>query len=253
MKKDVVRQGLVIISTIFTLIMNSIANIIPLNGLKTGEISDNFKVLFVPAGYVFSIWGIIYIGLIAYTIYQTLPKQTANPILRKTGWLITLSNLANGSWIFFWHYGFYVVTLMIMSILLVVLIMVYLRLDIGRTRFNTLEKWVIAIPISIYLGWITVATMANATAVLSYLKWDGWGLSDLTWTIILLVIGVLLAGVVAFNRSDIAFLLVLVWAFTGISVRWLQLPVLNAAGFAAAGLVLLLLIYSRLRHAPART
>lgn len=253
MKKDGFRQGTVIITTLFALFMNSIANILPLNGLKTGEISDSFKVLFVPAGYVFSIWGIIYIGLIAYTIYQALPKQAANQLLQKTGWLVSLSSLANGSWIYFWHFGFYIVTLVVMLILLIVLIMVYLKLDIGHTRFNALEKWVVAIPISVYLGWITVATMANATAVLSYLRWDGWGLSNLTWTIVLLVVGVLLAGVVALSRSDIAFLLVLVWAFAGISVRWLQLPVLNAAGFAAAGLVLLLLIYSRLRHTPART
>ena len=86
--------------------------------------------------YVFSIWGLIYIGLLAYTIYQALPSQRANPRLRRTGWLVALSSLANGAWIFFWHYGYYALTLVVMLILLAALIMIYLRLDIGRTAFS---------------------------------------------------------------------------------------------------------------------
>ncbi len=247
MNKDLTRQIAVILTTLFALVMNSLANALPLNGRGTGEISDSFKVLFVPAGYVFSIWGVIYIGLIAYTVFHSLPSQKANPLLRKSGWLMAASSLANGSWIYFWHYGFYVVTLLIMILLLAVLILTYLRLGIGRTRFSTLEKWVISIPVSTYLGWITVATIANVTSVLDYVGWDGWGLSDLTWTLIMLAVGVLLAAVNAFQRRDIAYLLVLVWAFAGISVRWMDMAVLNTAGFAAAGLVLLLLVAARLK------
>ena len=102
--KDITRQILVVLSVIITIVMNFLANALPLNGLNTGEISDRFKVYFVPAGYVFSIWGLIYIGLIAYAIFQALPSQRENPRLRKTGYLAAASGLANIAWLFLWHY-----------------------------------------------------------------------------------------------------------------------------------------------------
>ena len=133
-----------------------------------------------------------------------------------------------------------------MIILLVSLLLIYLRLNIGKTLFSRADKWLISIPFSLYLGWITVATIANATALLSYIGWNGWGVSDLAWTLVMLTAGVLIAGLMSFTRSDIAYSLVLVWAFVGISVRWMSLVPLNIAGFTAAGLVLLLLLLSRI-------
>ncbi len=245
MKSDISRQFFVILTTIFTLVSNALANALPLNGRNTGEISDSFNVLFVPAGYVFSIWGIIYIGLLAYTIYHSLPSQRANPRLRRTGWLAALSSVLNAGWIYLWHYGYYTLTLFVMLGLLATLLAIYLRLDIGKVKFNQVEKWTISIPFSLYLGWITVATIANATALFSYLGFTGGGISPTAWTVILLVAGVIIAALMAFTRSDIAYLLVLVWAFAGISVRWLADPILGIAGFAAAGLVLILLVASR--------
>ena len=246
MIRDLLRQLAVIVSTVFALVMNGAANALPLNGRMTGEISDSFNVLFVPAGYVFSIWGLIYIGLLAFTIYQALPAQRANPRLRRVGWLAAVSSLANGIWIFFWHFGFYVLSLVTMLALLATLIAIYLRLRRGPGAPAGVEKWTVAAPFSIYLGWITVATIANATVVLSYLGWNGWGLSELAWAVVMLAVGVVLAGVMAFTRSDAAYLLVLVWAFAGISVRWLDEPILNVAGFMAAVLVVMLLLASRL-------
>jgi hypothetical protein len=250
MKRDLFRQFAVIFTTVFALVLNGAANAIPLGGRLTAEISDSFHVLFVPAGYVFAIWGVIYIGLLAYTFYHSLPAQRENLSLRRTGWLVSLSSLANGTWIVFWQFGYYALSLVTMFVLLAVLTAVYLRLDIGHTRFSTLEKWVVSIPFSIYLGWITVATIANITAVLSYVGWTGGGVSAVAWTVILLAAGVAIAALMAFTRSDIAYLLVLTWAFAGISVRWLDASVLNVAGFTAAALVLVLLVASRLR--PAR-
>ena len=246
MTNNILRQFFVIFTTIFALIMNGAANAIPLNGRNTGEISDSFKVIFVPAGYVFAIWGLIYLGLIAYTVYHSLPGQRTNPLLIKTGWFVSLSSIANGAWIYFWHYGYYAITLLVMLILLGCLLTIYLRLNIGRTKFSLADKWLISIPFSTYLGWITVATIANATALLSYIGWDGWGISDIGWTLIMLGAAVLIAGLMSFTRSDIAFSLVLIWAFVGISVRWLSLPPVNIAGFAAAAIVLLLLVLSRI-------
>lgn len=246
MPNNILRQFFVIFTTIFALVMNGAANAIPLNGRNTGEISDSFKVIFVPAGYVFAIWGLIYLGLIAYTVYHSFPGQRANPLLTKTGWIVSLSSIANGAWIYFWHYGYYAVTLLVMLILLACLLIIYLRLNIGRTKFSTAEKWLVSIPFSTYLGWITVATIANATALLSFIGWNGWGISDIGWSLIVLGAAVLIAGLMSFTRSDIAFSLVLVWAFVGISIRWLSLPPVNIAGYAAASIVLLLLVLSRI-------
>lgn len=246
MKKDLLRQFTVIFTTIFTLALNGAANALPLNGRMTGEISDSFNVLFVPAGYVFAIWGLIYLGLLAYTVYHSLPAQRSNPRLRSTGWLVALSSIFNGAWIFFWHFGYYEATMAVMLALLATLLAVYLRLGIGRVTFKLVERFTVAAPLSVYLGWITVATIANLTAVLSYLGFTGGGISPVVWTLILLAAGVVIGGIMAFTRRDAAYLLVLVWAFAGISVRWIDLPVLNVAGFAAAALVLALLVASRL-------
>src|SRR5512147_1061969 len=102
--KDTLRQITVIVTIIGTLIVNGLANALPLNGQNTGQISDRFQVYFVPAGYVFSIWGLIYIGLIAYAVFQALPSQKTNPRLEATGWWVALGGLANMAWIFLWHY-----------------------------------------------------------------------------------------------------------------------------------------------------
>jgi benzodiazapine receptor len=251
MKRDILRQFAVIFTTLFALVMNYASTALPLNGRTPAEISDSFNVLFVPAGYVFSIWGLIYIALLAYVIYHSLPSQRANPRLRRTGWLVAATSLVNGGWIFFWHFGYYVLSLAAMLALLGLLIAFYLQLNVGRAGFKGAERFTVAFLPSIYLGWITVATMANITAVLSYLGWNGWGISGTTWSVILLAAGVGVAAISAFTRRDAAYLLVLAWAFVGISVRWLSQPVLNGAGFAAAALVLVLLVASRLLRYPA--
>ncbi len=166
--KDIIRQIAVVLSVLVTVIVNILANALPLNGLNTGEISDRFEVYFVPAGYVFSIWGLIYIGLIAYAVFQALPSQRQNPRLRATGWWTVLAGLANSVWIFLWHYEQFPATLAAMLVLLASLIVTYLRLGTGRTTVSPAEKWAVRIPFSIYLGWITVATIANVTSLLDY-------------------------------------------------------------------------------------
>jgi len=244
MKNNSLRIGAVILTTLFALTVNTLAVTLPLNGRSTAAISDSFNVLFVPAGYVFSIWGVIYLGLVGFTLYQVLPSQRDNPLLQKVGWLVALSSLLNGAWIFFWHYGVYALTLVVMVSLLATLIVIYLRLNIGRVAFSAADKWLVSIPFSIYLGWITVATIANATDVLSWLGFAGGGITPQAWVVILLAVGVGLAAVSAIIRRDIAYLLVLVWAFAGIGVRWPALPTVMVASYIAAALVALLAVYS---------
>ena len=143
--------------------------------------SHRFPVFFVPAGYVFSIWGLIYIGLIAFAVFQALPAQRTNPRLQRVGYWFALSCLANIVWILLWHYNLFPASLLVMLVLLADLIVICLRLDIGRAAVSAAEKWAVNIPFSTYLGWITVATVANATSVLYGLKWNGFGISPEIW------------------------------------------------------------------------
>jgi hypothetical protein len=207
--KDLLRQITVILTILATLVINGLANALPINGLNTGQISDRFQVYFVPAGYVFAIWGVIYLGLIAFAIFQALPSQRENPRLRATGWWISLGGLANSAWIFLWHYEQFPLTLIAMLTLLATLIVTYLRLGIGRTQVPAAETWAARLPFSIYLGWITVATVANATDVLDYVGWKGFGIAPEIWMGIVLAAVLAIAVLMNFTRRDIAYAAVL--------------------------------------------
>ena len=235
--KNMVRQVTVVLVTLATLVINILANALPINGLNTGQISDTFKVYFVPAGYVFSIWGIIYIGLIAYTVYQALPAQRANPRLQATGWWVVLGGLANCAWIFLWQYEHFVWTVAAMLILLASLIVVYLRLGIGQTKVSNGEIWAVRIPFSIYLGWITVATVADISDVLWYVKWNQFGINAATWMVIILGAVLIIAGLMNFLRRDVAYALVILWALAGIAARFPQAGIVTIATWVTFGLV----------------
>jgi hypothetical protein len=249
--KDVVRQISVVVSILATIIVNGLANALPINGLNTGQISDRFKVYFVPAGYVFSIWGLIYLGLIAYAIFQALPAQRENPRLRTTGWWIVLGSLANIAWIFLWHYQIFPLTILVMLVLLVSLIMTYLRLGIGPASVSKAETWLVRVPFSIYLGWITVATVANATSLLDYLKWNAFGLAPETWMVIMLFAVLVISALMSFTRRDIAFTLVILWALAGIAIKHAAVPVIATPTWVTFGLVILALVSALFLHRKA--
>jgi hypothetical protein len=237
MNRDIVRQGIVVLAVAATLVVNWLANALPLNGQTTGEISDRFDVYFVPAGYVFAIWGLIYIGLIAYTVYQALPSQRENPRLRATGYLVALSCVANIAWLFLWHYEQFVWKPLAMVSLLLLLIAIYRRLGIGRIAVPTAERWTAQATFSIYLGWISVATIADVTTTLHHLGWGGWGLSEEVWAVIMLMVGAALAWLMTVRRQDVLYLLVLIWAFVGIAVKHSDTTIVATAALIAAGLV----------------
>jgi len=238
-----------VVAVIVTLVVNGMANAIPLNGQTTAAVSDKFLVYFVPAGYVFAIWGIIYVALIAFGVYQALPAQRDNSRLNRVGYLFALSCLANSAWIFLWHYEFFPLTVVVMLSLLLLLIAIYLRLDIGRSRAKAAEKWCVDVPFSIYLGWISVATIANITDLLYYWKWDGFGINPQAWAIIMLIAASAISLAMSLTRRDIAFLLVIVWALAGIAVKQAAAPmVANAAWFMTAliALMTVAVIYQKL-------
>lgn len=247
MKKVSLRQVSVLIAVIATLVVNTLAATLPLNGLSTGEISDRFQVYFVPAGYVFSIWGVIYLGLIAYSLYQIRPSQKENEPLQAIGWLFVASSLANIVWLFLWHYEQFTWTIFAMLALLMLLILIYERLWQARIQGVGISYPFVQLPFSIYLGWITVATVANATSLLDFIGWSGWGLSDITWAMVMLGIASIIGIAVILRRRDPAYGLVLVWAFVGIARKHTGTdPVANTA-WVSAGIILLFLLYQIFR------
>jgi hypothetical protein len=235
--KNTLRQVAVIITTLITLTVNGLANALPLNGLGTGEISDSFEIYFEPAGYVFSIWGLIYLGLLAFTVYQALPAQREDARLVKIGWAVVVVNLANASWIFFWHYLLFPLSLLAMVTLLAALLFIYTGLEIGKSTATSLERWLVRVPFSVYLGWITVATIANTADVLDYIQWGQFGISDETWMVIILVVVVAIAWAMSIIRKDLAYLAVLLWALAGIGVKFPDSGVVTTSVWVSFGLV----------------
>jgi benzodiazapine receptor len=247
MNRDAARQLVNVVATVLMITVNILATALPLNGQQTGAISDRFAIYFVPAGYVFSIWGIIYLALIGFAVYQALPSQRENPRLRRVGYLYALSSVLNIVWLFFWHYNVFPATLVVMLGLLASLIAIYVRLGIGITPVKSAEKWLVHVPFSIYLGCITVATIANASQLLYYLKWSGWGINPQLWAVIMILAATLVALLMTVTRRDIAYLLVLVWALAGIGVKHLTAPAVSAAAWIATLLIAAMVVYLAVR------
>lgn len=242
MSKDSNRQHANGLSVLLAIVVNILANTLPFNGQYTGEISDRFQVYFVPAGYVFAIWGVIYIGWIAFTIYQYQPTQKESPRLRKLGYTFALSGLFNAAWLFCWHYNLFGLSVLVMLILLGLLNASYLKLNVGRTPVGKAEKWSVDIPFSIYFAWIIVAAIANITDYLYLINWNGFGITPQVWAVIMLVVASLIALVTIITRRDTGFVLVLVWAFIGIAIKQADTPLVAGKAWAAAFFALALAI-----------
>lgn len=232
-----------IVTTLAVITINILANALPINELDTGQISDRFDIYFVPAGYVFSIWGLIYLGMIAFTIYQALPSQRDNPHVGRIGLWYAASGVANIGWIFLWHYLQFPLTVPFIVFLLVSLIAIFLILWNGRRQLSGADRWAIVIPFSVYLGWASVATVANATQLLYFLEWGGWGISPEAWAVIMLIVAAAIAGLMALRHASIPYLGVFVWAYIGIAVKHWDTPIVGItaavlAALIAAGLVI---------------
>jgi benzodiazapine receptor len=250
MNRDTARQLVNVVATVLMIVINILANALPLNGQNTGDISDRFDIYFVPAGYVFAIWGLIYLALIGFAVYQALPAQRENPRLRRVGYLYAVSSALNILWIFFWHFNVFVGTIIVMLALLATLLAIYLRLKIGVAPVKTAEKWLVNVPFSIYLGWISVATIANASQFLFYLNWNGWGIGPQAWAILMILAATFIGLLMVLLRRDIAYTLVLVWALAGIGVKHLAEPavaVIAVAWFAAL-LLIVMIIFAAVRN-----
>jgi len=204
--------------------VNALANILPINGVTSGGVSDSFPNLFAPAGVTFSIWSIIYLLLGASTMFQLgffrsgISAGTAT-LAKKIGPRYVLSSLLNAGWIFAWHYGFIGLSLIIMFSLLATLISISETL---RKPSHTAREWFfLRVPFQVYFGWITVAAIANATIFLVSLNWDRFGLSEVFWTILMLIVGAVIGCLTAWHHRSMAYVTVLIWAYLGIFLKHL--------------------------------
>lgn len=204
-------------------IVNYLAVALPLNNKTTAELSDQYPNLFTPSGFTFSIWGVIYLLLAIYIVYQLIyafkKKIPDISFLEKIGILFLVSSLANFGWIFAWHFQMVPLSLFLMLILFSSLITIYLKLQIGKSDSSRAEKYLVHLPFSVYLGWITIATIANITVLLVDLGWKRLGLSEPFWTVVVIALGIIISFTMLFSRRDIFYCLVVDWALFGILIK----------------------------------
>lgn len=213
----------ILLSFLGTLITNALANLLPINGYNTGDLSDNIPNLFVPAGVTFSIWGVIYILLTVFTGYFLRDwfdkSQREKKFDVPLGIAFIVSNLANIGWILLWHYLKIGLSLVLMLCILGSLIFAHEHLYKRIKTLNNAEIICLALPISIYLGWITVATVANVTAVAVVNNWGACGISESIWTILVLIVATGITCGMIWFRHNYAHALVILWAFLGILIK----------------------------------
>ncbi|MBT8262050.1 MAG: tryptophan-rich sensory protein [Bacteroidia bacterium] len=219
MKKALqISNGIALVSVI---IINYLSNTGKMNNTTIGEVSGELTTLFTPAGYAFAIWGLIYLSLFGFIIYQgrsLFVKVRDDEFVNRTGWWFVLSCIANGAWVFCWLYEFTGLSVLCIFLLLISLLKIVVN--------NNMERWdapisVIAFlwwPFVIYSGWVTVASIANVSAWLTKLEWNGLGISESIWTIIMIIIAGVINLLVTWKRNMREFALVGVWALVAIAI-----------------------------------
>ncbi|GAB3181662.1 hypothetical protein [Telluribacter humicola] len=222
-------QVLNLVGFVLMVVVNYLANAVPINGQTTGAISDKYPNLFVPAGVTFSIWGVIYLALGAYTVYQALPligkrKDDANLITNSTSGWYFYTTLLNASWILAWHYELFPVSLAIMLMLLVSLLRINFGLYNIQPYLTKTGSFLTKASFGLYLGWICIATIANMTAWLVAINWEGSGLAPETWAFIMILIGMLIGWYTSGALSNGYIALAVAWALTGIYLKRSEAP-----------------------------
>ena len=242
------RQLLVIIVFAATLVANALASSGALGGIPTAEISNAYPIYFVPANQTFAIWGVIYTALTAFVVFQALPAQRENPYLKRISGLFVLSSIANALWLVLFQYEQFWLSVPVMLSLLGLLIAIYRRLDVGKAVSRG-TFWLMQVPFSIYLAWITIATIANVAQALFASGLTDLGLGGPVWAAIMLVAGTaIICAVIVRGRGNIAYGLTTLWAIAGIVVKQSATPLVSGTALAMIGVIVVVLVYSRWQH-----
>ena len=210
-----------IIGLALVLTVNALANILPINGFNTGQISAFYPNFFVPAGFTFSIWGIIYLMLIGFVICSiaaTSKKmdQLSKDAINRVSPLFQITCILNAGWILSWHYLYLASSLAIMIFFLTTLIFLYLRIHQFKRKLTPFIRFWVHHSFVVYLAWISVATIANTTALLVGIGWQGSPFLAQTWSIMMITIALILGIIFVGKRKEPAYGFVLAWAFIGI-------------------------------------
>jgi translocator protein len=229
-------------SLVLVLLMNFLSNALPFNNLTQADLGELYPVLITPATYAFSIWGLIYIALIAFIVYQALPAHRENPAVKAVGILFAVSSLFNILWLFFWHYQRIGWSMIIMLLLLATLVTIYLRIGAVTAEKNIYDRFLVRYPFSLYLGWISAATIINLNVLLYSIGWLGVGTGGVLFTMVMIVVAALLALAVYYLRQDYIYSFVFIWALVGIGVRHgTELVLLTITAWLAAAAILFFL------------
>jgi hypothetical protein len=221
-KYSVFSKALATFAFLVMIVMNVLANSLPLNGQNTGQVSDSYPNIFAPAGITFAVWGLIYFLLALYTLYQLgffqKPERLTDPaLLTKISIYFIISSFANAVWIFAWHFNLIPLSMILMVVILLCLILV--NDVIGKSTLSKKEKFFLKLPFSVYFGWITVATIANVTTLLVSFGWNRFGISEAVWASIIITVGMIIGLAWLLKSKDIAYGLVLIWAYLGIYIK----------------------------------
>ena len=231
-----------------TIALNAMATSIPLGGQTPPEISAKYPSLFTPAGFTFSIWGVIYLGLLLFIIYQALPGQRESALLARISVPFKINCVANAAWILAWHYDFLVLSVLIMACILVTLIAIYSAIDSEHTRAPRAERLLVHLPFRLYTAWICVASIANISIVQTAMNWDNLGTDAITWTLLKLALAGTIGASVIARKGDIAFILVVAWAAFGISVKQIETPAVAGAALSLCMLAIMLAAFAGIRR-----
>lgn len=231
-----------LIAFLAMIVINALANTTLLGGKTTGEISDMYPTYITPAGYAFSIWSVIYILLAGFIYYQFRKNNESRDSVRTVGIWFIISCILNIVWILLWQYLYIELSVIVMILLLMTLGIIYQRTR-GIVHPTKGEFWFIKLPFSLYLGWISVATILNIAISLTKNNWGGFGLDDLTWAIIMLCVGGIIAILVSYPYRDSAVPLVFVWAYIAIAVKQQDVESVFLAACILAGILFLYAIW----------
>jgi len=228
--------------------VNIAAENLPLGGKTTGEISAQYPVLITPAGYAFLIWTIIYFLLLLYVVYGFTKPGRESKMNQAVSVFFFVSCLLNIGWLVAWHYEKLASSVFVMLALLFALITIHIRIKDAMPQFAVpADRWLVRLPFSIYLSWISVAFIVNIAVTLYASEWDRFGLSELAWTIMMLSAAVLIAIITTIKETNIAFAAVFIWAFFAIGVKQLAYPAVAYTSFAYVILLIASVIWLIMR------
>jgi hypothetical protein len=223
--KEQTIKYITLITFLLMLFVNALANLLPINGITTAGVSDSYPNLFAPTGVTFAIWALIYLLLAAYMLYlfgmfHDAQRDSNQRKFQHISVYFSLSSVANTLWLFSWHYD--IISLSMLLMIVILLCLIKINQLTGKMKLSAKEKFFVRLPFSVYFGWITIATIANATTLLVSWGWDGFGLTQSVWAAIIIIVGTIIGSAVIYKHKDTAYGLVLIWAYIGILIKHLS-------------------------------